>query len=197
MRKILPIIFALLLFLFQPQKTFASEGIIELKSTTQEKYRCFVFSVLMPDANHTLLYSCRDLVYPIGAESFAYVLWAQPIEGKPTKLGSLGVGKGEFKTKTPFTQLFVTTETNAEVREPRGQTVMRGEVLVNQFLERLTPTPTLQAETLQTVTPTPRPTTAPLSTREKFTQAFKRAGLAAFLALISLIGLIFVITRAK
>lgn len=206
MRIVKSILFATVffgVFVFFTQKTEASEGTIELRSTTRETYRCYATSMLMQDQNYTILVSCRELLYPAGNTVFTYVLWAQPTDGSaPRRLGELGFGRLNARLNQPFSQLFVTTEPNAGVRAPSGPTVMRGNVQPITFLDRATtPTPTSTSISSggggtqngnETVTPTPSQ-----STGSRVATAFKRAGLAAFLALVALIGLVFAITRSR
>ncbi len=181
----------------------ASEGTIEMRSSTREAYRCYASSVLMQDQNYTILVSCRELIYPAGNEVFSYVLWAQPADGSaPRRLGELGYGRLQARMNVPFTSLFVSTEANPGVGKPTGPIVMRGDVTPIRFLDRATtPTPTSinasgdtsSSDTSTTLTPTP----GGQSTTSKIGTAFKRAGLAALLALLALIGLVFAITRAR
>ncbi len=196
---ILILSFILELFLFA-KITSASEGTIELRSTTQEKYKCFAASLRMQNLEFEIPFSCRNLIYPVDDTIFNYVVWAQPLEaGKdPIRLGTLGLGKGKFKTKTPFSALFVTVEARGDTKTPSGKVVMRGTVKPIEFLEKEeeeipTPSPTLSPERPQPQEEAPKV----LSTREKLVLAIKRAGLAALLALAGLIGLVFVITRSK
>ncbi len=186
----------LIVFLNSKREIKASEGTIELRSTTEQDYRCFAASLRMQDLEFRIPYSCRNLIYPIDDSIFNYVVWAQPLEGGtgPVRLGTLGLGKGEFKTKTAFSGLFVTVEASANPRTPSGKIVMRGSVTPIKFLEeeKLSPSPTQPQE----IEEKPTATIQPLSTREKFITAVRRAGLAAILALAGLIGLIFVITRS-
>jgi hypothetical protein len=129
-------------------------------------------------------------------------MWATPQEGGDTiKLGALGLGRGVFKTKRPFTNIFVTTERTRDVKTPQGPTVMRGNVRsIEPFFEAVaTPSPTPSPdseevdETDQEVSEEPQA----LTTREKFLLALRRAGIAALVALVALVGLIFVVTRSR
>src|SRR5258706_9888166 len=140
----------LALFFALPKLTFASEGTVEMRSSTREAYRCYASSVLMQDLNYTILISCRELIYPAGNEVFSYVLWAQPSDGSQVRrLGELGYGRLQARMNQPFTSLFVTTEANAGVGKPTGPTVMRGDVLPIRFLDHATtPTPTSTSVTI-------------------------------------------------
>ena len=173
---------------------WASEGDIELRSTTGEDYRCRASSYFIGGV-FDIPISCRDLIYPAGPNIFTYVVWANPkAGGNPVKLGSLGFGTAHFKTKTAFTNLFVTTEVNNKVKRPEGRVVMQGLVQPITLLERpSTPTPTPEGEEMGEE----GPETQELSGREKLLIGFRRAGLAAILALAAVIGLVFVLTRAK
>lgn len=184
------------------RNAIASEGTIELRSTGSESYRCFVASIRMKDLEYRIPFSCRNLIYPADENIFNYILWATPIEGgNPVKLGALALGKGEFKTKTTFSSLFVTIERSSETKTPTGRVVMRGEVKPIKFLEEVeTPTPTPSKKEAEEITPGEEVMEEPqqeLSTRQKFLLALRRAGIAALFALVALIGLIFVITRAR
>ena len=182
------------------EKAFASEGTVELRSTTGEPYRCWAASVRMQNQEYRIPFTCKYLIYPADENIFNYVVWATPKEGgNSVKLGTLGLGKGEFKTKKTFTGLFVTTEASKETKTPQGQTVMKGEVTDVEFLEEAaTPTPTPGEE--EEVVPEEEKVETPeqtLSTRQKLLLALRRAGIAALIALVAIIGLIFVVTRSR
>ncbi len=172
----------------------ASEGTVELRSTTNEDYRCFAASLRMQDQNFRLLVSCRDLVYPVDTNIFSYTIWATPSDGgNAIKLGELGLGKVELRTKEAFTGLFVTTEQNSRTRTPSGNTVMTGSVSPLSFLDRpTTPTPTEEAEGQEIAGEAKE-----LTTRQKLVLALRRAGLVIFLAFLSAIGLVFVLARSR
>lgn len=173
----------------------ASQGLAELRSTTGEEYRCFVSSMIMQDLKFTLLISCVNLLYPADENIFRYALWANPLEGgNPVFLGDLGLGKATFRIDRPFSSLFVTTEPPGTKR-PEGRVVMRGGIEPIGFLERqTTPTPTPEGEE---AAPEEVQEEENLTTREKLVLALRRAGVVAFVALIALIGLVFVITRSR
>jgi len=182
------------IFFFFTKEAFASEGTIEMLSTTDERYRCWVASVRMQNQEFRIVFTCRDLIYPVDDNVFNYMLWTTPVDGsKPVKLGVLGLGKGEFRTQKPFSALFVTTEKSKDVRSPQSPVVMRGSV---ESLESFFGQP-----------PTPTPTPSPeeevkeegqeLTTRQKLLLALRRAGIAALIALVAIIGLVFVITRSR
>jgi len=186
-----------------PKDTKASEGKIELRSTTGEDYKCLAVSLRMQNLEYRIPFSCRNLIYPAGENIFNYVMWATPTNGGNTlKLGALGLGKGEFKTKTSFSALFVTTESKKDVKAPVGTVVMEGDVESWEFLETQTsPTPTLtpapdeeQNEEAKTDESKPE---EQLTTRQKLVLALKRAGIAALFALVALIGIIFVVSRSR
>src|SRR3989344_3310400 len=111
------------------EKAFASEGTVELRSTTVEPYRCWAASVRMQNQEYRIPFTCKYLIYPADENIFNYVVWATPKEGgNPIKLGTLGLGKGEFKTKKSFTGLFVTTETSKDTNAHLGLTVIKDEI---------------------------------------------------------------------
>lgn len=173
----------------------ASEGTIELSSTTGENYRCFANSVLMPDQKYTILMSCRDLIYPVDGGVYVYALWANPASGgNPVHLGPLDIGKKEFRSDVSFSSLFVTTE-NPGYRTPAGRVVMRGNVHPVDFLDNPSVVISQPAEE-SSVTPTPYPNTN-LSAKDRLLLGLRRAGIVALIALVALIGLIFVITRSR
>lgn len=176
----------------------ASVGNIELNTTTSESYRCFASSHRLKDQNFHLLVTCRNLIYPAGDFIFSYVMWATPSAGgNAVKLGELGLGVAEFKTKTAFSNLFVTTEQDTRARAPSGPVVMRGNVQPFTFLDRpVTPTPSPEGEKAE-IEELEMPDTETLSTREKLLQGLRRAGLAALLAIVGIIGLVFVLTRPR
>ncbi|KKQ52269.1 hypothetical protein A2865_02355 [Candidatus Woesebacteria bacterium RIFCSPHIGHO2_01_FULL_39_17] len=185
---------------FLAEKVRASEGTVELRSTTVEPYRCWAASVRMQNQEYRIPFTCKYLIYPADENIFNYVVWATPKEGgNPIKLGTLGLGKGEFKTKKSFTGLFVTTEMSKETKTPQGQTVMKGEIKEVEFLEEAatpTPTPAEEEEAVSEEEKVEAPVQA-LSTRQKLLLALRRAGIAALVALVAIIGLIFVVTRSR
>ena len=186
-----------------PKNTSASEGTIELRGTGVEPYRCYATSIRMLEPEYRILFTCKFILYPAEEDVFNYAVWASPIEGtKPVRLGFIGQGRGEFKTKIQFSSLFVTTEPTKEVKTPTGRVVMKGNVEPITFLEEVKeyePTPTLSDEKRTNLTPTVtgQQETATVSTKDKILTAFKRAGVAAVVAIIALVGLIFVITRSR
>ncbi len=194
------LIFALLITVglyLTAKVTLASEGTVEIRSTTAEDYRCFVVSLLMQNSSYRVIVSCRDLIYPPRPDLFTYIVWTTPLSGKnPIKLGELGIGKASFETRDAFSSLFVTVEQNKGARKPEGQVVMQGTVQSISFLDRpTTPTPTekLSEEAEQELLEEAVEPTA----REKFVLALRRAGLVIFLALAATIGLVFILTRPK
>ncbi len=115
----------------------ANEGVVELKNTQGGDARCWAGSILMTNFKYEILLSCRDLIYPApaGSDLFNYVLWAQEQEDKVSKLGTLGVGRGQFATANPFVRLFVTQEKDDRVRKPSDQVIMSGYLSSIQLLE--------------------------------------------------------------
>jgi hypothetical protein len=182
------------LFVFYTNTVSASEGTVELRSTTGASYKCFIASIQMKDLNYTVLITCRDLLYPAGEDIFNYILWGNPVDGgRPFKLGALGLGRQNYKTKNSFSSLFVTTEASNKVKSPSGTTVMRGDLKKISFLEGpLTPAEEEEKEKISEETPTPTP-----STRSRLVQGLKRAALVSLFALAALIGLVFVLTRKR
>lgn len=147
-------------FYFLPSRAHASEGTIELRSTTGQASRCSVTSVLMTDLNYTLLASCRDLIYPPTVDLFTYVLWSNPIQAgqKSVRLGELAFGKSEFRTNLAFSSLFVTAEQTGGVNSPSSIVIMQGQVQPVSFLAgppKPTIAPTVPEEIKQPIsTPT-------------------------------------------
>lgn len=193
--------FVLSFSFFNLKTVTASEGLAELRSTTQDEYRCFVASLLMTNGKFNINVSCVDLLYPPRPPDVnVYMLWGTPSSGdKPIKIGTLGVGKAEFDVKDPFTTLYVTVEENSKVRTPGKNIVMEGPVEPISFLQRpLSPTPTPETEEVTTSEEEQEVTdTSQLSTKDKILLAFRRAGIAALLALVAIVGLIFVVTRSR
>ncbi len=107
-------------------KVQASEGTVELTGTTDA--RCFASSILTKNFQYKVIISCQNLIYPAGEGKFAYILWSVPNSGGSLKLGALSVGKAEFTTKSAYSQLFVTAESNTKVRNPSNDVIMRGSV---------------------------------------------------------------------
>ncbi len=199
--KITVFLLLFVLFFLISKRAIASEGTIELTSRTGEQTRCYVASLRMQNLEYKMLFSCKYLIYPVDETIFNYVMWAQPKDGgKAIKLGTIGLGKGEFKTRTPFTSLFVTTESNKDTKTPSGKIVMSGNVQPIKFLEEekiSTQTPSPEGEKNQKEETQKSEEKKELSTKDKFILAFKRAGIAALLALVCLIGIVFVVSRSR
>lgn len=198
MKKIsgLVIFFSLLFFSFKIAS--ASEGTFELRSTDTNKYKCFAASLQMQNLSYQVLISCRNIIFPVDDTIFTYILWANPKDGgNALKLGSIGLGRGEYTVKTAFTSLFITAEQNGGVKAPAGKVVMRGSIKPVSFLEKeITANnnnETVKNEEEQVAEPTPTKT----SVRDRLLTGIKRAGLASGLALIAILGLVFVLTRPK
>lgn len=181
-------------FVLTAKPASASEGTIELRSTTNNTFRCYAASIQMLDLNYKVLITCRDLLYPAGEDIFIYMLWANPAdEGNPIKLGELGLGRAEFKIKKSFSSLFVTTEKSKKTKKPEGLTVMKGSVKKIGFLEGPeTPGLDEKLEPPEDATPSPAP-----STKDKLITGIKRAAIVSLIALSALLALIFVLTRKR
>lgn len=170
---------AIIALYFASASAEASEGNIELGSTTGQNSRCFANSVLMRDFNFTIVVNCRDLLYPPAPDLFSYLLWATAIkDGKAIKLGELGVGKAEFRTPVAFSNLFVTPERDTNVNSPTGPVVMQGAVQPVGFLEGA-PVPQLQQ-------PTPTPTPKVTSAGGDLAARIRRALLTLFIGIFTL-----------
>lgn len=191
---------ALLLFLLLPKSAFSSEGTIELDSTSSEyNFRCYAASIQMMNRSFQIPVTCRQLVYPAGDNVFTYVVWAEPLDGgKPIKLGELGLGRATFKTNKRFSSLYVTTESNKKTRSPEGPTVMEGFVERIEFLDEMDTFETIQPEPeFSEIAPTASTPSPTLSSRQRLVTGLKRAGLVIGVALITIIGLVFVLTRSR
>lgn len=203
MKKLIVIFFILIgLFVLYPNKVAASEGVFELPSTNRESYRCYAISLLMANGQYKLLVSCRDLLFPPADRIGNYYLWgSSSFDGKVLKMGSLGIGKAEFSSKEPFTNLFVTIEENDKTKEPTGTVVMKGSLQKISFLDGQTvkPKPSVIEETQEEDLEGSQSaqTIQNLSLKDKLILGIKRSSVIAGVALIGLIGLIIVITRVK
>ena len=196
-RKLIFTIIALLFFSVIASDSLASEGTIELRSLNDKNYRCYAASLQIENNVYNILVSCRNLLYPSDENVISYVMWATPSDGSgEIKLGALGYGKATFKTNSPFSNLFVTTELDSRVRSPNGSVVMRGNVQSIGFLTQAENG--IQEELQEEFQPEPTPTPIKqLTTRERLLVGLRRAGLVSFLALVAIIGLVFVITRSR
>jgi hypothetical protein len=179
LQKITTSAFFIALFLaLSTTKVQATQGTIDLVSTTGEASRCYATSIKMPRPEYKILIACKDLIYPPTETEFVYVMWATPTAGgKPIKLGDLKYGKVEFISRKPFSELFVTIEETSRASKPSNNVVMRGSVQPIEFLETTQPTteipeeqevtPTQPAESFGEIleqplpSPTPTPTAAP------------------------------------
>jgi hypothetical protein len=188
-------ILATALFLGSKSVVSASEGTFELRSTNQYTYRCFAASLQMQNLTYNVAVSCRDLIYPVDETIFSYILWANPADGSNAiKLGPLNLGKAVFTVKPAFTSLFVTTEQNPGVKNPTGSVVMKGSIKPITFLEKPGTPAAITAPGEEAVEATPTPQS---SVKDRLLTGLKRAGLASALALISILGLVFVLTRPR
>lgn len=201
MKRIIVFFISGLLFFSIINTVSASEGSFELRSTDDNNYKCYAASLLMQNLNYKIILSCRNILFPVDETIFTYMLWANPSAGgKPVKLGSVGLGKGEYVTKIAFTSLFVTTEQNVNTKEPAGNVVMKGSIKPILFLLEEETTESSDEKTEdgeEEISPSPTPKVSSLSTRERLITGFKRAGLATGLALVSILGLVFVLTRPR
>lgn len=194
------LVFLSILALSNFKEAFASEGLAELRSTTQDDYHCFVASLLMTSGKFNVNVSCVDLLYPPRPPDVnVYMLWGTSAsDDKPVKIGELGVGKAEFDVKTPFTTLYVTVEESSRVRSPGNYIVMEGPVEPIPFLQRpQSPTPTPEDGEEASTEGEEQTDVSQLSTKDKLLLAFRRAGIAALLALVAIVGLVFVVTRSR
>lgn len=182
----------------------ASEGTAEIKSTIENGPNCYTASVLMENFEYKVTLSCRNVIYPPSEDQFAYMLWAVPIEGGRTiKLGALGVGKGIYKTKDAFSELFVTSEGNDKVRSPSANVVARG--LVDQIEILKKGIPTDEAETTEPAEsfgeiikqPTPIPTLIPTDGGGGFLSGVKRTGIFFAVGIFVLLLFIAFLTRSR
>lgn len=185
-----------MLFLTITGQTYASEGETTLTNRIGTQATCWMGSVFMQDLNYHIIGTCRNITYPGGAEIVNYVLWANPqAGGNPVRIGELGLGKFEYRTREPFGSVFVTIERDRNVRTPAGQTIMQGSMSPFTSLEgnaRATAKPsetTKQEEVSDLATPTP--TAKPTSGIARFLTG----GIIAFLGLFAVIFIIFIITR--
>lgn len=169
----------------------ASEGQTILTNRVGESSTCWVGSVVMANDNYTLLFSCRNITYPGGTEVFSYILWSNPANGgNPIKLGQVGFGKGEYKTNTAFTSLFVTKEPSSSVRTPSGTIIMQGNV-------QQLPLPSNGSNTAPTQTEAGVPTEAPVVTPQPRSgiAKFLTSGILAVLGIAGIIFVVFIITK--
>lgn len=192
MRKLIGLagVLAILAVIVGTKPVVASEGTFELRNQVGDSARCFATSILMPNLEYEILVSCRDILYPGGTEVFSYVTWANPVDGSsPVKLGTLDLGKVQFSTKKAFGSLYVTKEVDAKVRAPQGSVVMQGSL---QRIAILDNPNAVSAEKPELGNPeassTPTPKSSPLN-------VLRIGGAVAFVLLVLIVGLIFVITR--
>jgi len=203
MKKILIIltstILSLVMFFVLVKKVSASEGTFELESNTRDNFRCFAASLLLENRKYKVIITCRNLLYPPNEELFSYILWANSFtDNKQVKLGSLGIGKATFDTNKPFNHLYVTVEKDKKAKSPSGTIVMQGDLQKLSFLENIqSPTPTEEVDEEEIMKDETQKEEQPLSTKDKLLTGLRRAGLIAFVALVALIGLIFVVSRAR
>ncbi len=201
-------LFLSFVFLFVFLRTVsASEGTFELRSTDGNDYKCFAASLRMQNGVYKVILSCRNIIFPVDETIFSYILWANPeTGGTPVKVGSVGLGKGEYGVKTSFASLFVTTEQNPNVKTPEGKVVMKGSIKTIRFLEEDVTNDNGNGEDDEdgndeeksdTEEPTQAPEQEKSSIRDRLLTGLKRAGLASALALVAILGLVFVLTRPK
>lgn len=197
MKRILVGFASLVLFLGVVSQVHASEGQTTLTNRIGTQATCWVGSVFMQDLNYHLIGTCRNITYPGGAEIVNYVLWATPqAGGSAVRIGDLGLGKLEYRTKDPFSALFVTVERDRNIRTPSGTIIMQGSMEPFTTLEgktRATSKPAEVAAPQETTADplAPKPTAAPASGIARFLTG----GIIAFLGLFAVIFIIFIVTR--
>lgn len=187
------------LALIAPENASASRGTVDLRSTNNADYRCFASSLVMQNNKYDVAINCVNVTFPINPpEISTYVVWVDPVAGRgPVRLGDLQKGVVRFEVQQAFTRLYITEEANAGVRAPSANVVMSGQVEPIDFLERETsPTPTTEVSAAEEAD-NGETDTSQLSTREKLMLALRRAGIAAIIALIAIVGLVFVVTRSR
>jgi len=186
----LVLILGAILFLVTTSRVDASEGQFILRNRVGEAARCEGGSILMQDRNYNIYITCREISYPGGTEVFDYVVWGVPSGGgNHFRLGTLGLGKVAFKTKTPFSSLYVTKEETNNPRTPSGTIIMQGNVTAFETLDSPAPTPGL--EEFESPTPSPVATPGP----RNLGRIFAAGGILAFIAIFGVILVIFVVTR--
>lgn len=190
-KSILSAFIASLILFASSSSVLANEGTFELNNKVDENARCWAASVLMQDLNYSILMSCRDILYPGGTSVFSYVVWANSAQnGTAFKLGTLGLGKVSFRTKTPFNALFVTKESAENVRVPSGEVVMEGGIKSIEMLDTK-PNATEKPELGDPeVTPTPK-----AEVKKASFNILRAGGAIAVLGIAALIGLILYITK--
>lgn len=201
MKKLLSFFTSIVILFLVSSSAYASEGTYELRSTDSNKYKCFAASLQMQNLSYKVIFSCRNIVFPVDETIYSYILWTNPQDGsKAVKLGSIGLGRGEFLTKVGFSSLFITAEQNPGVKEPTGKVVMKGSIKPITFLEKdvvsETKTTDKDTDTSEDET-TPTPEAQQSSVRDRLLTGLKRAGLASGLALVAILGLVFVLTRPR
>ena len=192
------IVGSFILLIFSFKLVSATEGTFELRSTDTNNYKCFAASLQMQDLNYTILLSCRNLIFPLDETIYSYILWANPESGgNAFRIGLVNLGRGEYKVKPAFTSLFITAEQNPGVKNPTGKVVMKGSIKPITFLEKEVTSEEESNENAGAASPTPTPQTLKPSIRDRILSGLKRAGLATGLALVAILGLVFVLTRPK
>lgn len=195
--------FAIFLFVltivFTKSASASLAGEFELRSTDSNEYYCFAYTQPLQNHVYKVLITCENIVFPVDDTIFTYVLWANTEDGgTPIRLGSIGLGVAEFSTKSRFTSLFITTEENAAAKVPSGEVVMKGSIKPIQFLERGGEGESEEVSTDENETsPSPTPTAQKSSIRDRLLTGLKRAGLASGLALVAILGLVFILTRPR
>ncbi len=153
----------------------------------------------MQDLNFDINVSCRDITYPGGTQVVNYVAWATPLQGGGAfRLGTIDLGKVQFRTLTPFSSLFVTVETDPWTRTPSANVIMSGEHQRDEFLDGNEPRQATDSESRELGEPVgtglPQATAAP---SRNIGRIFAIGGFIAFLAIFGVVLIIFVITRRK
>jgi len=193
MNKYLKVIMMLLpiVLLIVAMPVSASEGEAYLRNQDNTNGRCRAYSVLMSDLQYSVLMTCRDITYPGDANQFNYVVWAEPTNGgNPERLGTLGVGKVELETRNPFNRLFVTLESSSRPRTPSTEVVMSGNLEQYDFGQpKPTQNPTSSAQ------PSSSPQATASSNSSLFSRLFAIQNIIAFLGVVLLLVLVFILTR--
>lgn len=184
MRKLLAsTLMAMGVVLLAHKPIFASEGTAILAGETSDA-KCFAAAVLVAESDYQLVMTCRNLNVPPATEKLFYRAWAKRkgadiVDKKTTGLSRLGRGsyislgditdgKLAARTREPFDELLVTSESVSSPDKPNlDETLVAGVVKPIEFQagsSGLRSEPTLAVERVMPpagkISPTPMPAEA-------------------------------------
>lgn len=114
MKKLITIIFVVIVFLTIRSSASASEGAAFLAGPETDA-QCFAVSVLTAPAEYRILITCRGLITPPQTETLFYIAWAKKAPATASRgayifLGGISSGKLSARARDPFDEVIITAQ---------------------------------------------------------------------------------------